>query len=55
MAAKSVRNRPGAMQFTVIEHGPRSSAVARAMPMRAVLVAEYPFRPLIDTNPIEEM
>ena len=36
----SVMNGPGAMQFTVTPNGPRSSALARAMPISAAFVAE---------------
>ena len=37
---RSVKNGPGAMQFTVTPNGPRSIALARASPMRPVLVAQ---------------
>src|SRR5438132_1452421 len=39
LAGRSVRNGPGAMQLTVMPCGPRSRALARANPIRALLVA----------------
>src|SRR5438552_2969629 len=48
----SVRNGPGARQFTVTPHGPRSRADARHRPTSAAFVAEYAFRFSFDTRPM---
>jgi hypothetical protein len=52
----SVKKGPGAMQLTVMPNGPRSSALARVRPNRALLVAEYTLRSGIEVKAkIDEM